>query len=307
MGIIQYWCHACLGCLQVLLEVTVGVGSIKDPVLEVIQFEKYRCSVSAFESPNESVIRNHENPCQELLYWLFPLDRTIPPPRPLSPPLGSSISQKLTSASGSQIFNFNHFRSYSMPSLPQGSGPPPVASYSNSKSSFDVEDYDRFSPEKPNKNKDTVNEGLLSFRGVSLEPQRFSARCGLEGMYLPGRRWRRKLEIIQPLEICSFGTECNTEDLLCVQIKVMVLIFSLPFGFYMMIFFLAECLSSSYTRDNYLSGCNINHNWGGGIKRRPTSISTHCKHWDRKWAQLTRPCPQVSSVFHLLIFFYLSF
>eukprot|EP00262_Sarcandra_glabra_P001191 TRINITY_DN11212_c0_g1_i2.p1 TRINITY_DN11212_c0_g1~~TRINITY_DN11212_c0_g1_i2.p1 ORF type:complete len:438 (+),score=59.80 TRINITY_DN11212_c0_g1_i2:85-1314(+) len=63
------------------------------------------------------------------------------------------------------------------------------------------------------------SEGLLSFRGVSLEPERFSVHCGLEGIYIPGRRWRRKLEIVQPIEIRSFSADCNTEDLLCVQIK----------------------------------------------------------------------------------------
>lgn len=43
--------------------------------------------------------------------------------------------------------------------------------------------------------------------------------CGLEGFYIPGRRWRRKLEIIQPVEIHSFAADFNSEDLLCVQIK----------------------------------------------------------------------------------------
>ncbi|RRT82215.1 hypothetical protein B296_00005338 [Ensete ventricosum] len=88
---------------------------------------------------------------------------------------------------------------------------------------FDPEDFDRFSSEKLIKSKDTGNERLLSFRGVSLEPERFSTHCGLDGIYLPGRRWRRKLEIIQPLEIRSFAAECNTEDLVCVQIKVLTL------------------------------------------------------------------------------------
>ncbi|URE00316.1 hypothetical protein MUK42_06596 [Musa troglodytarum] len=209
------------GDIVVLLEVNVGVSNLKDPVLEVIQFEKYQSSNSAFEDHNNLLVPNIEDPCRELLNWLIPLDRTLPSSRPLSPPLTSSVSQKSTyPASGSQIFSFGHFRSYSMPSFPQVTGPPAsITSYSSSKPAFDLEDFDRLSQEKLMKNQDTRNEGLLSFRGVALEPQRFSAHCGLEGIYLPGRRWQRKLEIIQPVEIHSFATECNTEDLLCVQIK----------------------------------------------------------------------------------------
>ncbi|KAJ8504080.1 hypothetical protein OPV22_004966 [Ensete ventricosum] len=209
------------GDIVVLLEVNVGVSNLKDPVLEVIQFEKYQSSNPAFEDHNNLLVPNIEDPCRELLNWLIPLDRTLPSSRPLSPPLTSSVSQKSTyPASGSQIFSFGHFRSYSMPSFPQVTGPPAsITSFSSSKPAFDLEDFDRLSQEKLMKNQDTRNEGLLSFRGVALEPQRFSAHCGLEGIYLPGRRWQRKLEIIQPVEIHSFATECNTEDLLCVQIK----------------------------------------------------------------------------------------
>ncbi|CAL9072908.1 unnamed protein product, partial [Musa acuminata var. zebrina] len=208
------------GDVVVLLEVNVGVSNLKDAVLEVIQFEKYRSSNSAFENHNNLLVPNKDDPYWELLDWLLPLDRTLPP-RSLSPPLSSSISQKPTyPASGSQFFSFSHFRSYSMSSLPQVTGPPSSAtSFSNSKPAFDPEDFDRFSSEKLTKNQDTGNERLLSFRGVSLEPERFSTHCGLDGIYLPGRRWRRKLEIIQPLEIRSFAAECNTEDVLCVQIK----------------------------------------------------------------------------------------
>ncbi|CAD5173353.1 unnamed protein product [Musa acuminata subsp. malaccensis] len=208
------------GDVVVLLEVNVGVSNLKDAVLEVIQFEKYRSSNSAFENHNNLLVPNKDDPYWELLDWLLPLDRTLPP-RSLSPPLSSSISQKPTyPASGSQFFSFSHFRSYSMSSLPQVTGPPSSAtSFSNSKPAFDPEDFDRFSSEKLTKNQDTGNERLLSFRGVSLEPERFSTHCGLDGIYLPGRRWRRKLEIIQPLQIRSFAAECNTEDVLCVQIK----------------------------------------------------------------------------------------
>lgn len=212
--------------MQVLLEVNVGVSNLKDPVLEVIQFEKYQKSNNDIGNFIDLPVANKDDPYHELLHWLLPLDRIMPPPRPLSSPLSSSISQKITSTSGSQIFSFA-LRSYSMPLLPQGSGPASVTSFSNTKPASEPEDYNRFSLENFQKSKDIVNEGLLSFRGVSLEPQRFSAHCGLEGMYLPGRRWRRKLEIINPVEIHSFTTECNTEDLLCVKLKVLVFIFCL--------------------------------------------------------------------------------
>ncbi|XP_008805504.2 uncharacterized protein LOC103718451 isoform X1 [Phoenix dactylifera] len=208
------------GDIVVLLQVNVGIGIIKDPVLEILQFEKDQASNSVSENLSSSPVPNSEDPCHDLLRWLLPLDRTLPPSRPLSPPLSSSISQKTNLSSSSQIFSFGHFRSYSMPSLPQVTGPPSSAvPPSNSRPAFDLEDFDRFSPEKQIRSRDMGNAGILSFRGVSLEPERFSVRCGLEGIYLPGRRWRRKLEIIQPLEIRSFAAECITEDFICVQIK----------------------------------------------------------------------------------------
>ncbi|XP_038975280.1 uncharacterized protein LOC103706884 [Phoenix dactylifera] len=210
----------CNGDIVVLLQVNVGISNIKDPVLEVLQFEKYQGSNSVSDNFNSSPVPKHEDPCNELLSWLLPLDRTLSPPRPLSPPLSSSASQKTYTSPGSQIFSFGHLRSYSMPSLPQVSGPPSSAiPPSNSRPAFDLEDFDHFSPEKSIRSRDVGNMDLLSFRGVSLEPERFSVHCGLEGIYLPGRRWWKKLEIIQPLEIRSFAAECITEDLICVQIK----------------------------------------------------------------------------------------
>jgi len=212
--------------MQVLLQVNVAVSSnTKDPVLEVLQFEKTEATNAASENLN-GLHPDYEDPCHELLNWLLPLDRTLPP-RSLSPPLSSSsvsgVTQRLTSVSpSSQIFSFGHFRSYSMPSLPQVNMPSsPAMPSSYSRPSFELEDYDRFSQEKV-MNRDAGNNGLLSFRGVPLEPERFSVQCGLEGIYLPRRRWRRKLEIVQPLEIRSFAAECATEDLLCVQVKVSV-------------------------------------------------------------------------------------
>lgn len=214
---------------------------MKDPVLEVLQFEKYQtCSIPS-ENCDSLVDKNHGDPCRELLKWLLPLDRALSPPHSLSSPALSSTSLKSTfsASSGSQLFSFSSFRSQSLSSLPQTPvAPPPIVPSSLSKPSFDLEDWDRFPSRKLKKSQDGGSEGLLSFRGVSLEPERFSVHCGLEGIYTPGRRWRRKLEVVQPVEIHSFAAECNTQDLLCVQIKVIsrflfeLSLSCLPFEFY---------------------------------------------------------------------------
>ncbi|KAF6156227.1 hypothetical protein GIB67_030230 [Kingdonia uniflora] len=220
-------CSLSNGDIVVILQVTVGTNYLKDPILEVLQFEKFQDrNLTSLNPDLESL--NQDDPCRDLLKWLLPLDHTLPPlTHPLSPPSLSSnasirsASHKPTfsSSSGSQLFSFSNFRSYSMSSLPQNTVSPPVVT-SNSKPIFDLVDRDRFFNQKPFKSQESSgNEGLLSFRGVPLEPERFSVHCGLEGVYIPGRRWRRKLEIIQPVEIHSFSADCNTEDLLCVQIK----------------------------------------------------------------------------------------
>ncbi|KAI0498917.1 hypothetical protein KFK09_019815 [Dendrobium nobile] len=212
------------GDIVVLLQVNVAASNMKDPMLEVLQFEKYE-TIAHSEKSSDLHTSNHYDPCGELLDWLIPLDITLPPPTPLSPPsplvqaasLGTQRSAS-SSHAGSQIFSFGHFRSYSMPSLPQVSTPPITAAAYNSRTGFDLEDLDRFT-HGISKNQDMGNEELLSFRGISLVPERFSVHCGLEGIYLPGKRWRRKLEIVQPLEIQSFSAACSTEDVLCIQIK----------------------------------------------------------------------------------------
>ncbi|XP_060963224.1 uncharacterized protein LOC115703035 [Cannabis sativa] len=220
-------CSLSNGDLVVLLQVNVGVEFLKNPVLEILQFEKYNDKDLISENQTNAASVD-QDPCGDLLKWLLPLDNTLPPPaRPLSPPISSntgfgSTAQKsnLTSSSGSQLFSFGNFRSYSMSSLPQNSTPPPASvKSSGSKPSFNPEDWDQYSSQKLRKSQKTDAEELLSFRGVSLERERFSVRCGLEGIYMPGRRWTRKLEIIQPVEIHSFAADCNTDDLLCVQIK----------------------------------------------------------------------------------------
>ena len=207
----------------------VGVDFLKDPCIEILQYEKFPEKILSSENQDNS-IHTHQDPCGALLKWILPLDNSLPPAsRPVSPPQFSpnsgmgSTSQRsnVSPSSSSQLFSFSgHFRSYSMSSLPQNTNPPtaPVKAAS-SKPNFDIEDWDQCSSQKFLRKKGGVEE-LLSFRGVSLERERFSVCCGLEGIYTPGRRWRRKFEIIQPLEIHSFAADCNSEDLLCVRIKV---------------------------------------------------------------------------------------
>ena len=200
-----------IGRMQVVLQVNVGVNKLEDPVLEVLQFEKSISSNCMPENLVDGLSDSNDDPCRELLSWLLPLDRTLPP-RSLAPPtLNPSVSHKQSySSTGSQIFNF---RSYSMPSASSVQTPNNIRPPSISESQ-------EFMPEKPAKTPDIINDGQLSFRGVPLEPERYSVRCGLEGVYLPGRRWRRKVEIIQPIEVHSFAAKCTIENLLCVTVKV---------------------------------------------------------------------------------------
>ncbi|CAA3000117.1 Hypothetical predicted protein [Olea europaea subsp. europaea] len=220
-------CSLSNGDVVVLLQVNVGAEVLRDPILEILQFEKHQERSLSFEN-QQNLSSLNQDPCGELLKWLLPLDNSIPPPsRPLSPPILSSSSNvrssptkpNLSGSSGSQLFSFGNFRSYSMSSLPPSTTLPPANITPSAKPSFDSEDWNQFSFRKFMKSGKSGNEGLLSFRGVPLEPERFSVRCGLEGIFTPGRRWRRKIEIIQPVEIHSFSADCNTDDLLCVQIK----------------------------------------------------------------------------------------
>ncbi|KAL6562549.1 hypothetical protein OROGR_003556 [Orobanche gracilis] len=215
------------GDIVVLLYVNVGVQFVKDPILEILQFEKYQERKVTLEKQDISTALN-QDPYGELLKWLLPLENSIPPPaRPLSPPtLSTSSSIRSTStkatvpgSSGSQLFSFGHFRSYSMSSLPPNTTPSPSVTTPNTKPVLDPEDWNQFSFTKFAGSGKSGKEGLLSFRGVPLQQERFSVRCGLEGIFTPGRRWRRKIELIQPVEIHSFSVNCNTDDLLCVHVK----------------------------------------------------------------------------------------
>eukprot|EP00253_Pinus_taeda_P032342 PITA_32342 len=204
-------------------------------MLEVLQFENYQTSSSSpaliggdRSQLQQNNAKDSQDPCKELLQWLLPLDRPLPPPVPALSPLSLSSSSFIgnsphrTSVSGTStsFFSIGHHRSYSTNSLPQGNSPlPPTPSPSNPSANFSLEDWDRLPSQKCVKTEEVGSEGLLSFRGASLEPQRFSVHCGLEGLYVPGKRWRRKLEIVQPVEVDSYFADCNSVDLICVLIK----------------------------------------------------------------------------------------
>lgn len=231
------------GRMQVLLQVNVGIHFLRDPTLEILQFEKHQDRNLSIKNQDIPTSLN-QDPYGELLKWLLPLDNSIPPPaRPLpAPTLSSSSSIRsasvtvkpaVSASSSSQLFSFGHFRSYSMSSLPPNATPPaatppaatpPAATLPTAVSTpeikLDPEDWNQFSFKKFVGSGKSGDEGLLSFRGVPLQQERFSVRCGLEGIFTPGRRWRRKIELIQPVEIRSFSVDCNTDDLLCVHVKV---------------------------------------------------------------------------------------
>lgn len=203
------------------IPIKVSGDVFKDPVLEVLQFEKYEDRGLATRTYRNSVTSD-QDPFGELLRWLLPLDNFVSRPRALSPyPIIRSTSDKpsFSVSSGSHLFSFGHSKSNSMSSLPTYNYPTSTGSTSNSKFMYDPDDWDRFSLQKSVKTEKSGSEGLLSFRGVPLEPKRFSVPCGLEGMYTPGRRWRRKIEIIQPVGISYHAAGCDTEDHLCVLIK----------------------------------------------------------------------------------------
>lgn len=235
-------CSLSNGDIVVLLQVNVGIHLLKDPTLEILQFEKHQDRNLSVKNQDIPTSLN-QDPYGELLKWLLPLDNSIPPPaRPLpAPTLSSSSSIRsasvtvkpaVSASSSSQLFSFGHFRSYSMSSLPPNATPPtatppaatpPAATLPTAVSTpemkLDPEDWNQFSFKKFVGSGKSGNEGLLSFRGVPLQEERFSVRCGLEGIFTPGRRWRRKIELIQPVEIRSFSVDCNTDDLLCVHVK----------------------------------------------------------------------------------------
>ncbi|KAH6822628.1 hypothetical protein C2S53_020748, partial [Perilla frutescens var. hirtella] len=214
------------GDIVVILQVKVGIEFMRDPILEILQFEKYH-ERNPFPENQQVRGSSNEDPYGELLNWLLPLNNARrPSPTRISPELSSRSSMQgtytkrgVSVSSGSELFSFGHVRSYSMSSLQPNKGPPEAKTTLNAKPSLVQEDRYQFSFRSFVEIGNNGNEKLLSFRGVSLVPDRFSVQCGLEGVFTPVRRWRRKIELIQPLEIHSFSVDCNTDDLLCVHIK----------------------------------------------------------------------------------------
>ncbi|CAF1911937.1 unnamed protein product, partial [Brassica napus] len=158
----------------------------------------------------------HKDPYGNLLKWLIPLDNTIsqqprslPPPISSTPDISSSAHKPLlSSGSGSQLFSFVHFRSYSMLLLPAPNTTPvtgPVKSES-SKPSFDLEDWNCYSSQTLWNSHKSGTEELLSFRGVPLERDKLFVRCGLEGICIPAKKMEE-----ETFDINSFTADCNTD------------------------------------------------------------------------------------------------
>ncbi|KAJ3680355.1 hypothetical protein LUZ60_016633 [Juncus effusus] len=192
------------GDIVVLLCVNVGVtNQIPEQSLEILQFEKH-------ESPNHNSDPN--DPFGNLLTWLLPLERTLnpKPPRSLSPPVNlPTVSHKpsFSASSTSQIFSFGNFRSHSMPTTvtptsvtpttnPPTVTPPTVTPTTVTASPYDLEEFDSVALEMSSGKAETER---LSFRGVQLETERYSVRCGLEGIYFPVRGGKRVLRLFSLL------------------------------------------------------------------------------------------------------------
>ncbi|KAL1539407.1 hypothetical protein AAHA92_28029 [Salvia divinorum] len=226
-------CSLLNGDIVVILQVKVGVEFMTDPVLEILHFNKYHERKPFFETQQVQASFN-KDPYKELLNWLLPVNNARrSSARPLSPESNSSpcpsmrtsaSKRSVSVSSASELFSFGHVRSYSMSSLQANKGLPEAvtktsARSSSVRSSSVQEDQYQYSFRSFVDIGNSGHEKLLSFRGVPLVPERFSIQCGLEGLFTPGRRWRRKFDLIQPLEIHSFCVDCNTNDLLCVNVK----------------------------------------------------------------------------------------
>lgn len=223
--------------MQVVLQLTIATDLVRaDAVLEVSQYEKYEAlAPSARIGPQgkatsaQAISNPILDPTTGLLQWLLPLDRPASPPSPAPPPppVPSSISSpppprmSFSSSSSSTLFSFGALRTSSTLSAP---ALPPLSSSSQAvvtTPSFGPEDWDRSVKEKRNgRGQEVGSEGLLSFRGATLEPQRFSAHCGLQGPHVPGKRWRRNVAVLQPVSVKSYSANCNCQDLICVLVKV---------------------------------------------------------------------------------------
>ncbi|KAG0616316.1 hypothetical protein M758_5G105200 [Ceratodon purpureus] len=211
------------GDVVVLLQVTMASEFLSNSAeLEVLQYEPY---VTPPSYPVDDQFQEiSRNPTEGLLQWLLPLDRPSSPPPPPAPApqpaLTPSPSGRLSFSGGgnSTFFSFSHVRSSSVGSM-STPAPPPVVTYTPPPPpTYGPEEWGRFLFEKDSQG-EVGSEGLLSFRGAALEPQRFSAHCGLPGPYVPGKRWKRSLAILQPVRLESYFADCNTQDLICVLVE----------------------------------------------------------------------------------------
>lgn len=207
-----------------LLQVTMAADRISDDTfLEVLQYERYEQSGTESVRDNrvqQMLSRGNWDPTQGLLQWLLPLDRPSSPPPSVVMPIQASPPKATLTATNSNIFSFGHLRTSSAGSLPPVQAQPvPLSTAAPAPPIYGSKVWDSVLQERSNHG-DPGSEGLLSFRGADLEPQRFAAHCGLEGPYVPGKRWRRKLSVVQPIKLESYFTHCNTQDLICVLVEV---------------------------------------------------------------------------------------
>ncbi|MCO5613055.1 hypothetical protein L7F22_067329 [Adiantum nelumboides] len=213
---------------QVVLQVSVATNLKGDVVLEVLQFQQPGQSETISGHGNEmeriQAHQSHINSSDQLLQWILPLDN--PPSSPLSGMAATSTSfvnsspqrPSFTNSSGSSLFSFANLRTYSSGSSSHSAQSSSTVT-SQQSSTYGLEEWDRSASQRSVKGHSMGKEGLLSFRGAQLEPQRFSVHCGLEGLYVPGWRWRRELDVVEPVAIESYIADCNTKDLICVTVE----------------------------------------------------------------------------------------
>ncbi|BFI31740.1 hypothetical protein MPTK2_3g24570 [Marchantia polymorpha subsp. ruderalis] len=212
------------GDIVVLLQISMVADFISDDTfLEVLQFEKYEPpAFTTTEYGHPPFRRGGWDPTQGLLQWLLPLDRPSSPPPPAIVNSIQNSPTKLAMSGGgnSTIFSFSHLRSSSSGQMAPPVTTPilPVSMPTYTPPTYGAKEWDSAFQDRSTKT-EVGSEGLLSFRGAVLEPQRFSAHCGLEGPHVPGKKWRRKLSILQPIKLDSYFAHCNTQDLICVLVE----------------------------------------------------------------------------------------
>ncbi|KAL0447075.1 UNVERIFIED_CONTAM: hypothetical protein Slati_1835400 [Sesamum latifolium] len=203
------------GDIVVLLQVNVGVEFMRDPILEILQFEKHH-------KRNPTLGMTHltsfnDDPSSELLKWC-PLEKSLPPrPYHLLNEFQYKYSEHFRENYGIWIFWFStflfghsevilcpHFAKYeSTTAIPKPTAKP---SFTQNGVMSGSGKWKR------------GNEVLLSFRVCHWNPKDF---CSVWfGRIFTPEEGERKIEIIQPIEIHSFSVDCNTDNLLCVHVKV---------------------------------------------------------------------------------------